>query len=195
MKRCIAIFLIFLTSLSTSVASGCELSDIKFFGFYKGEKGVDYFVDEKKISIEEGKTVRLQFSEFNEVEGVNTDVIDIEAELRNCKSDFSKNHVMLLIYSQKASLTYIQEYPEKILDIDKMRQMAEWSEKPIISLTKENIINSISQSKIIFRNINLKEIILKLEAKNEWPVSLKFILKIEDNEVISRILKMPLPAY
>ncbi len=199
-KKFIKLFIItFGVVIYINIANAADLHimDIKFYGYFKGEKGVDYLIDNKNVNVPEGEIRRIAFSIFNDAEGVNTDNIDIEATLFNQKNTpLIDVNIVLKIFPKTSNMVYIKEYPEKIFDNKVMVKNAKWN-KPVIYRKTISKINPNLPAKVVFEYIDLKKMINKYVSVNRWPLELKIEFTSQSHSINknSKVLKIPLPAY
>jgi hypothetical protein len=195
-------FIISYTNVSES--ADLSLSKIRFYGFFKGEKGIEHYIDDKLLNIKEGETLRREFNWFDRVDGIITDIIDVETTVYNrSKQVMTDIEVRLSISPRMTYFVYIKDYPEKLWNSEEMERTAEWFAPIILLKSKINKVDAKSSTKVVFEKINLGKIIDEYFKKELWPTELEFTISIEPagkeetfkNNTERRTLKIPVPVY
>lgn len=108
-------FIISFTNVSES--ADLSLSKIKFYGYFTGAKNVTYYVDDQPIKVKEGETLRHELNRFDKVEGVITDMIDVESTVINQnKKAIMDIEVRLSISPKMAYFVYIKDLSGKVVE-------------------------------------------------------------------------------
>jgi hypothetical protein len=201
----VTIFAVLYPYVSIAENADIGINFLKYYGYFKGTKNVEYFIDEKKVPVKEGEILRHEFNVFNDVEGVITDLMDVEVMVSNVgKKPMTDIEVTLSISPKIGYFVYIQDAPdEKIWGIKETERTAEWFVPIILTVNKIEKLNAESSTKVVFEKIELKKIINEYRKKDLWPTEFKFEISIEPqwpevsfrNNTIFRLLKIPVPVY
>jgi hypothetical protein len=199
------IFLIMCPFLSLAQDRDLDLERLRFFGYFTGgARGSVLYLNDKRITVQKGKTVRLEFSKYDEFDGVTPDIIDIEAAVSNRGEVQVKDiEVRLSVSPRVAYFVYIKDYPEKMVDTKASEQTAEWFAPLFVMIEKISKLDSKSSQIVVFEKIDLGEIIKGYAKKGLWPTELKVEVSIEPggqektfkNNTLCTILKIPFPSY
>ena len=198
----IIMFIIAYTNVSES--ADLSLSKIRFYGFFKGQKGVEHYIDDKLVDIKEGETLRHEFNWFERVDGIITDIMDVEATVFNRGDNPVKDiEVRLSISPKMAYFVYIKDYPEKLWNSEEMERTVEWFAPIILLKNKIDKLGAGSSSRVVFEKINIGKIIDGYLKRELWPIELEFVMSIEPaskeetfkNNTERRTLKIPVPVY
>ena len=198
----IIMFIIAYTNVSES--ADLSLSKIRFYGFFKGQKGVEHYIDDKLVDIKEGETLRHEFNWFERVDGIITDIMDVEATVFNRGDNPVKDiEVRLSISPKMAYFVYIKDYPEKLWNSEEMERTVEWFAPIILLKNKIDKLGAGSSSRVVFEKINIGKIIDGYLKRELWPIDLEFVMSIEPaskeetfkNNTERRTLKIPVPVY
>lgn len=191
--------------LSIAQDRDLDLVRLRYFGYFSGgARGSVFYLNDKEITIPKGQTVRLEFSQYNYLDGVTPQVIDIEATVSNRGRTPAEDIEMRLSLSPKvASLIYVKDYPEKMVDTKASEQTAEWFAPLFVMIRKISRLDGKSAQTVMFDNINLEGIIKGYATKGLWSTELKAEVSVDPqaqeitfrNNTLSTILRIPFSPY
>lgn len=181
-----------------------SVDQVKYFGYYKGERSVVNYVDGKKITPKEGETLRLEFNRFDETEGYNVSVMDVEATVYNGSFAPVKDiQVRLTVLPRVVYYVYEPDEEFSIYSPEKMRKTASWFSSILCLKKVIGSIGAYSSEKVVFDKIPLESIVEGYLKRELWPIELKFQISVEPlgperrlgNNTVSRTLEIPIPPY
>jgi len=182
-----------------------DLERLRFFGYFTGgARGSVLYLNGKEITIPNRQTVRLEFSQYNYLNGVTPHVIDIEVTVSNRgETPVEDTELRLSVSPKVAYFIYVKDYPEKMVDTKASEQTAEWFAPFFVMIKKISRLDSKSSQTVVFEKINLGEIIKGYAKKELWLTELKVEASVEPqsqekklkNNTLSTILKIPFPPY
>ena|GEM_PF-4763752 len=196
------ISIIFAIAVSTdTINAETSLSNIKLSGHYVGEKGVVYYVHNKAVILPVGIEAIMDLTDIHDEESLPVDTVDIETYFR-MKSEFSGKAMLatLKIYAKTVPFIFRQDVPrELIFDITQMAHDAKWESHPLLSRSTQPVQEDVATATILFRKVNLRNLIDAYINKKIWPVELKFTISLqvsgEDAGAIAKNLRIPIPPY
>jgi hypothetical protein len=192
------------------LCSNCDAADlavhsIKFYMYIRGN-GVVY-VANKEIEVKDGD--RLEFHEYEPLDGTDPDFIDIGVNVANVAPEEVRNVEIRVSVALKISqIIFIPELPGSGTDPstaahEDTYQTAKWFAPSLLLRQTLQQIPGQSTREALFERINLGGIISSYLKRKLWPSELRVEASVEplgqedsfENNTRSRDLDIHLPAY
>jgi hypothetical protein len=193
---------------NTSDRTDLSIRNTKFYGHFEGGSHenvrVRIFLNDKRITLRKGEKVRLEISQYNEIDGISPQEFDVETEVSNTGDKHVKEiEVRLSIVPKVAYFVFWGSSDVKMIDHEESEKTAQWFTAIDIKRKTIDRLAPNTSTKVIFERINLKGIIDSYFHKELWVTDLKCEISVEpqgqeltfQNNTNSKTLRILFPPY
>lgn len=197
--------LFFGVQFSFSQPSDFDISLLKFYGHAEGE-GV-FYIGDKRVVIKKGD--KLEFSEYDPLEGTHFDIIDIGVTVANRSPRLvSDLEVRVSIAPKVGYLIFIEGLEgsgtsPSTADKEATERTAEWFAPVLLFRKAIDRLPPGSSVEVLFEAVDLGAIIRQYVTRKLWPTQLRIDASVEPkgredtflNNSGTRYLRIKLPPY